>query len=82
MSELIIADLQDITKAGLLFLSQKLKGFKTISEVKNKEELIQRLTSDPEAVVIIDYMLFDFVDIIELLKIKERFQQAKCILFS
>ena len=82
MSELIIADLQDITKAGLLFLSQKLKGFKTISEVKNKEDLIQRLTPDPEAVVIIDYMLFDFVDINELLKIKERFQQAKWILFS
>ena len=47
----------------------------------SKEELIQRLTSDPEAVVIIDYMLFDFVDINELLKIKERFQQAKWILF-
>ncbi|WP_294140075.1 response regulator transcription factor [uncultured Sanguibacteroides sp.] len=82
MSELIIADKQDITKAGLLFLSQKLNGFKTISEVKNKEELIQRLTLDPEAVVVIDYILFDFVDIEELLEIKERFQQAKWILFS
>ena len=60
MREYIIADNQDISKAGMMFLLSKQKDVATLLEADNKAELIQQLRLYPQAVVVLDYTLFDF----------------------
>ena len=60
MREYIIADNQDITKAGMMFLLSKQKDVSQLLAVDNKTELIRELRLHPQAVVILDYTLFDF----------------------
>ena len=60
MREYIIADNQDISKAGMMFLLSKQKDVSTLVEADNKVELIQLLRLYPQAVIILDYTLFDF----------------------
>ena len=78
----ILADNQDITKAGILFLLNRMPGFTEPFEADNKKDLIQQLTAHPNAVVILDYTLFDIVSADELIILSERFNAAEWILFS
>ncbi len=82
MREYIIADKQDISKAGMLFLlgMEKETGF--LTEADNKAELIKELRLHAGAVVILDYTLFDFESADELLVLQRRFPDTDWILFS
>lgn len=60
MREFIIADNQDITKAGMMFLLGRQKDTSLLLEADNKAELIQQLRLHPTAVVILDYTLLIF----------------------
>ncbi|WP_373759527.1 DNA-binding response regulator [Bacteroides heparinolyticus] len=51
-------------------------------EADNKAELIQQLRLHPDAVVILDYTLFDFSGADELIVLHERFKRADWLLFS
>ncbi|WP_294585897.1 response regulator transcription factor [uncultured Bacteroides sp.] len=82
MREYIIADNQDITKAGMMFLLSKQKDTSLLLEADNKAELIQQLRLHPTAVVILDYTLFDFSGAEELIVLHERFKEADWLLFS
>lgn len=82
MREYIIADNQDITKAGLMFLLERQKEVELLLEAGNKNELIQQLRLHPEAVVILDYTMFDFTGAEELIVLHERFKLADWLLFS
>lgn len=82
MREYIIADNQDISKAGMMFLLSKQKDVTTLVEADNKVELIQLLRLYPQAVIILDYTLFDFAGADELIVLQERFKEADWILFS
>ena len=82
MREFIIADNQDITKAGMMFLLSKQKDTALLLEADNKAELIQQLRLHPGAVVILDYTSFDFVSSDELIVLHERFKEADWLLFS
>ena len=82
MRDYVIADNQDITKAGILFLLGGLKDVGNITEADNRAELIKELRTSPEAIVILDYTLFDFAGADELLILNERFPKANWILFS
>ena len=82
MREYIIADNQDISKAGMMFLLSKQKDVATLLEVDNKAELIQQLRLYPQAVVVLDYTLFDFAGADELIVLQERFKEVDWILFS
>ncbi|WP_291528235.1 response regulator transcription factor [Bacteroides sp. UBA939] len=82
MREFIIADNQDITKAGMMFLLSKQKDTDLLLEADNKAELIQQLRLHPQAVVILDYTLFDFSGADELIVLHERFKEADWLLFS
>ena len=57
MREYIIADNQDITKAGMMFLLSKQKEVSLLLEADNKMELVQLLRIHPQAVIILDYTL-------------------------
>ena len=82
MREFIIADNQDITKAGMMFLLSKQKETALLLEADNKGELIQQLRLHPQTVVILDYTLFDFSGADELIVLHERFKEVDWLLFS
>ena len=82
MREFIIADNQDISKAGMMFLLTKQKDVSALLEADNKAELIQLLRLYPQAVIILDYTLFNFAGADELIVLQERFKEADWILFS
>lgn len=82
MREYIIADNQDITKAGMMFLLSRQKDTALLLEADNKAELIQQLRLHPTAVVILDYTIFDFSGAEELIVLHERFKEADWLLFS
>nr|WP_320058281.1 response regulator transcription factor [uncultured Bacteroides sp.] len=82
MREYIIADNQDISKAGLMFLLSRQKDVSLLLEADNKAELIKELRLHPEAVVVLDYTLFDFGGAEELIVLHERFKEVDWLLFS
>ena len=82
MREFIIADNQDISKAGMMFLLSKQKEVSLLLEADNKAELIQQLRLHPQAVIVLDYTLFNFAGADELIVLQERFKEADWILFS
>ena len=82
MREYIIADNQDITKAGMMFLLSKQKDVSLLLTADNKAELIRELRLHPQAVVILDYTLFDFSGADEFIVLRERFKEVDWLLFS
>lgn len=77
----IIADNQELTRFAIEHL---LDGFpdKQIAYAHNKSELIQQLQKNEQSVVILDYTLFDFFDVQNLLIISQRYPAANWILLS
>ena len=75
MRKFIIADNQDITKAGMMFLLSSQKDTALLLEADNKAELVQQLRLHPQAVVILDYTLFDFSGADELIVLHERLKK-------
>lgn len=82
MREYIIADNQDITQAGMMFLLGNQKDVSQLLTADNKAELIRELRLHPQAVVILDYTLFDFAGADELIVLRERFKEVDWLLFS
>lgn len=65
----IIADNQDITRMGVIALLKELKA-EVIQEASGYRELLELLRLHPCSVVVIDYSLFDFHSLPQLLNIK------------
>jgi len=78
--QIVLADNQDITRAGLMYLCDSLGA--AWKQATDKTELIERLKQAGDAVVVLDYTLFDINDIEELEILHERFPQVHWILFS
>lgn len=81
MRNFILADNQELTRLGLETLLKEFPG-STVSIVSNENELIKKLEEDGNAVVIIDYTLFDFDSEDNLVIVGERFPKASWILIS
>jgi len=79
---LILADNQPITKLGMLTLWNKIVPESTVVSVSKKAELLNALITYPQAIIILDYTLFDFSGLDSLLIIGTRFSRARWILFS
>ena len=77
----VLADNQDITRAGMMYVCQEL-GQVEMHRAEDKVELIEQLKQHPEAVVVLDYSLFDINDVEELEILYQRFPQVQWILFS
>jgi len=82
MRNIILADNQDITKAGWYYLLQKYLDISEIIEVSQKSELLSLLKESPNSLVILDYTLFDFESVNELVILQIRFENVDWILFS
>lgn len=82
MRTLVIADNQDITKVGILYLTDKMPEVGLVTEAADKKELLRLLVRYPDAVVLLDYTLFDLNSADELIILQERFKRVSWILFS
>jgi len=82
MRNIIIADNQDISNAGWHYLLKDQTEITTVFDVFEKKELITLLTEYPSSLIILDYTLFNFESVNELLILQSRFEQVDWILFS
>lgn len=78
---ILLADRQDITRAGLIYILQGIEGAEW-KYTEDKAELMLALKGDDDAVVILDYTSFDINDADELLILQQRFTHTRWLLFS
>ncbi len=79
--KILLADKQDITRAGLIYVIRQL-GDVEIKYTEDKTELVLALQKDEDSVVILDYTIFDINDADELLILNQRFPKTRWLLFS
>ena len=82
MRNIIVADNQDISNAGWHYLLTNHVELSDITDVSEKKMLITQLMNFPSSIVILDYTLFDFESVNELLILQSRFEKVDWILFS
>ena len=78
---ILLADRQDITRAGLIYILQGIESAEW-KYTEDKAELMLALKGDDDAVVILDYTSFDINDADELLILQQRFTHTRWLLFS
>lgn len=76
-----LADKQDITRAGMMYILSEMKDV-TFKSVDDKAELIEQLKGDPSGCVVLDYTSFDINDSSDLLILGQRFPESHWLLFS
>ena len=81
MTIFIIVDNQELTCFGLERLVDP-SGEGQILHAPDKTELVELLKVHEDSVVLVDYTLFDFTDIDNLLIINQRFSKASWVLIS
>lgn len=81
MAQYIIADNQELTSLALESLLKR-NEHNTIFHARNKAELLELLKAHEQAVVLLDYVLFDIADEDSLLIMSERFVMTSWILIS
>ena len=81
-SHYIIADNQDITRRGLIALLRDLRGEVVIAEAAGYKQLLELLRGHPRSVVVVDYSLFDFLSLSQLLNMKSGAAGSSWLLFS
>lgn len=78
--KILLADKQDITRAGLTYVIEKMEGLET-KYVEDKADLLLALRENEDTVVVLDYTLFDINDADELLILNQRFPYTRWLLF-
>ena len=78
---IILADNQDITRAGMMYVCQSL-GHADMLRAEDKAGLIGLLKAHSDAMVVLDYTLFDINDVEELMILHQRFPEVQWVLFS
>jgi DNA-binding NarL/FixJ family response regulator len=81
MKTCILADNQFITNEGISVLLER-TGVENIVRVKTMSELQGKLGIYPDAIVVLDYTLFDFTSMQQMLNVKAAAKASKWILFS
>lgn len=78
----IIADNQDVTRAGLHAYIDSLFSAAAIVDVSDKKSLAEALTDDSDGIVVLDYTIFDLSGADDMLVLRMRYPDARWILFS
>jgi len=78
---LILADNQPITRLGIINLWNRFVPDGLIVHVKDRIELLNSLATYPDALILLDYTLFDFSSFDSMLITSMRYNQARWILF-
>ncbi len=78
----ILADNQDITREGVVSLLYQLNKRHTVVSAFSCNELQEKLTIYPDSVVILDYTLFDYTSVNQLLNMIAGAKKSSWLLFS
>lgn len=78
----ILADNQDITRAGMHGYISFIFSNAIITEARDKKQLVAYLSESSDSIVVLDYTLFDINGIDEFLIIARRFPSVHWLLFS
>ena len=81
MTEVYIADCQDITRAGLQYVLERIDGVHSTCAA-DTEQLLRLLPLNTHCVVVVDYTLFDFNDVTEMLIVSQRVPKVHWVIFS
>lgn len=81
MVNIILADNQDITRAGMMYVCAQTDDWLT-ARATDKASLIERLKETPDSIVVLDYTMFDINDVDELQILNIRFPDVAWVLFS
>ena len=73
--KILLADRQDITRAGMIYVLQGMEGLEW-KYTEDKAELMLALKENDDTVVVLDYTSFDINDADELLILQQRFTLA------
>ncbi len=78
---LVLADNQEITRAGIQYVCSRSGDWATV-QAEDKGRLIELLREHASAVVVMDYTLFDLNDFEELDILHLRFPEVQWVMFS
>ena len=81
MPQLIMADNQDVTRIGFCHIISSLLTVEPLV-VHHKQALIETLERHPNAVIVLDYALFDLSDIETLFVLETKYPDSWWLLFS
>lgn len=81
MAKYILADNQEITRFAIDSLLKQDED-NQIYRASDKTSLVEQLKAHENAIVVLDYTLFDFADEDQLLIVSERFSLSQWLLFS
>ena len=81
MQQLIMADNQDVTRIGFCHIISSLLTVEPLV-VHHKQALIETLARHPNAVIVLDYALFDLSDIETLFVLETKYPDSWWLLFS
>lgn len=73
MRNIFLADNQDLTKAGWIYLIRQMSANQNFEEVSDKKSLLHRCSQHANALIIIDYNLFDFQSADEMIMLQEKY---------
>ncbi len=82
MAKYILADNQEITRFAIDSLLKQNEEENQIYRASDKTSLVEQLKAHENAIVVLDYTLFDFADEDQLLIVSERFTLSQWLLFS
>lgn len=81
MQQLIMADNQDVTRIGFCHIISSLLTVEPLV-VHHKQALIETLERHPNAIIVLDYALFDLSDIETLSVLETKYPDSWWLLFS
>lgn len=81
MAKFILADNQEITRFAIDSLLKQDED-NQVYRASDKTSLVEQLKAHENAIVVLDYTLFDFADEDQLLIVSERFSLSQWLLFS
>jgi DNA-binding NarL/FixJ family response regulator len=81
MRTFILADNQYVTRKGVAALLEQLALADKILEAGSHAALVEQLAAHPEAAVLLDYTLFDMLEV-QLMSLRQKYRQSVWLLFS
>jgi DNA-binding NarL/FixJ family response regulator len=82
MRSIILADNQYISQSGWKYILEHKYDNCNLFIITNKNDLIKRIVEFPESLVILDYTIFDFESVNDLIILQSRFNKTDWIIFS
>jgi DNA-binding NarL/FixJ family response regulator len=82
MRKIILADNQELARAGWFYLINRAGLSLPVEEVENKKELVASCMQNQDSLVVLDYNLFDFEGVTEVIILSTRFPKTAWIICS